>query len=67
VKSAASIAICITCSWKIGTPFVRISAGFSSSGQAISSSRRVRFFRYGWTMPPWIGPGRTIATSTTRS
>ena len=31
------------------------------------SSASVRFFRYGWTMPPWIGPGRTIATSTTRS
>ena len=29
-----------------------------------SPSRR---FRYGCTMSPWIGPGRTIATSITRS
>ena len=45
VKSAASMAICITCSWKIGTPFVRPSAGLSSSGQSIALSGSSRFFR----------------------
>jgi hypothetical protein len=31
VKPAASMAICITCSWKIGTPSVRPSASRSAS------------------------------------
>ena len=31
VKSAATIAICITCSWKIGTPSVRRSTSASAA------------------------------------
>ena len=31
VKSAARMASCITCSWKMGTPSVRSSAAFASS------------------------------------
>ena len=33
----------------------------------VGASSPLRRRRYGWTMPPWIGPGRTIATSITRS
>ena len=31
VKPAATMAICITCSWKIGTPSVRSSTPFTAS------------------------------------
>ena len=45
LKSAASMAICITCSWKIGTPLVLARAGHSSFGQSMASIGRLRFFR----------------------
>ena len=66
-KPAPMMAICIACSWKSGTPSVLPSTSPSASegNSTFSSPRRRR--RKGCTMSPWIGPGRTIATSMTRS
>ena len=67
VNPAQTIATCIACSWNSGTPSVfsstRRSSGVGYSTASIPSRRR----RYGCTMSPWIGPGRTIATWITRS
>lgn len=67
VNPAQSTASCIICSWNSGTPMVRDRA-FRMSGCGMSGgSCPLRRRRYGWTDPPWIGPGRISATSTTRS
>src|SRR5207237_888701 len=66
VKPASAIATSSTWSWKTTTPSVSRS-GSSSSGWSYSTptgspgfSRSFwRLSMYGWTAPPWIGPGRT--------
>ena len=67
VNPATSMAICISCSWNSGTPSV-LARLFSSSGwRYVTGSWPLRRRMYGCTDPPWIGPGRISATSTTRS
>ena len=67
VNPAHTIATCIACSWNSGTPKVlpntRSSSGCGYSGCSSPARRR----RYGCTMSPWIGPGRTTATWIVRS
>ena len=66
-KPATSMAICMSCSWNSGTPSVRSNA-FSSNGcGGVGGSLPCLRRMYGCTEPPWIGPGRISATSTTRS
>ena len=67
LKPAASIAICMSCSWNSGTPSVFFSAGSRHGCGYVTGSSPLRRRRYGCTDPPWIGPGRMSATSTTRS
>ena len=68
VKPAATTASRIACSWKSGTPSVLCSTCADRVvGIRRPASSPLRRRRYGCTMLPWIGPGRTIATSITRS
>ena len=67
VNPAMSMAICMSCSWNSGTPRVRDSVARSRSCGGSGSSRLLARRMYGCTEPPWIGPGRISATSTTRS
>ena len=67
VNPAQSTASCMSCSWNSGTPSVFSRHGFVSGWMYVTSSSPLRRRRYGCTEPPWIGPGRMSATSTTRS
>src|SRR5439155_1213478 len=72
LKPASAIATSSTWSWNTTTPSVErrqsASSGWSTGGtKAGSSRRRWRCSMYGWTAPPWIGPGRTSATCTVMS
>ncbi len=67
VKPATAMAIRSSCSWKSGTPRVRARIGSRLGWGYVTGSRPARRFKYGWTIFPTIGPGRMIATSTTRS
>ena len=67
LNPAASIAICMSCSWNSGTPSVLRRHGSRIGCGYVTSSSPLRRRRYGCTDPPWIGPGRMSATSTTRS
>ena len=67
VKSATSMAICMSCSWNSGTPLV-LASDFSSSGcRYVTGWRPCARSMYGCTEPPWMGPGRMSATSMTMS
>jgi hypothetical protein len=67
VKPATTMAMRRSCSWKSGTPRVRLRIGSSDGCAYCTGSWPFRRRRYGWTIFPTIGPGRMIATSTTRS
>ena len=67
VNPAATIAIRRSCSWKSGTPSVRSRIGASEGWGYSTGARPRRRSKNGCTMPPTIGPGRMIATCTTRS
>ena len=67
VKPAVAIAMRSSCSWKSGTPSVRRRMGSRSGWGTVISSRPARRRKYGCTMSPTMGPGRMMATCTTRS
>ena len=67
VKPAATIAIFMACSWNKGTPMVLPSTCSNSFDGNSTFSSPLRRRKWGCTMSPWMGPGRTIATSITRS
>ena len=67
LNPAQSIASCIICSWNSGIPSVLPRARRIDGCGSVGSSSPLRRRMYGCTEPPWIGPGRISATSTTRS
>ena len=66
-KPAQSTASCISCSWNSGTPSVLSQRRLHRRMVVGDRLLPVAPLMYGCTEPPWIGPGRISATSTTRS